>query len=216
MRYNIDLRCDSATKPTSEMQTTMFNATVGNDVFEEDPTVQQLQTTIAEYFGKESALFFPSGTMSNLTAILSWCNKRGSEIILGNKSHMFLFEQGGAAQFGGVSFHTVQNKDDGTMILEDIVNAIRKDDIHEPSTELIAIENTHNACGGKVLPKDFFVHLKIGLTGNFLGFSLMNIDDLRNPDKLDFILKNSSNSFGENMLNGINNRMKIVIGNSAI
>jgi len=159
-QHNIDLRSDTVTKPTNEMRTTMFSANVGDDVFEEDPSVQQLQTTFADYFGKESALFFPSGTMSNLTAILSWCNKRGSEIIVGNNSHIFLFEQGGAAQFGGVSIHTVQNLEDGTMILEDIKNAIRDDDIHEPSTELIAIENTHNACGGKVLPKDFFVHLR--------------------------------------------------------
>ena len=122
-------------------------------------SVQQLQTTIADYFGKECALFFPSGTMSNLTAILSWCNKRGSEIIVGNNSHIFYLNKE-VQQFGGVAFHTVQNMEDGTMILEDIENAIRDDDIHEPTTELIAIENTHNACGGKVLPKDFFVHLR--------------------------------------------------------
>jgi len=159
-QHNIDLRSDTVTKPTNEMRTTMFSAKVGDDVFEEDVSVHLLQTTIADYFGKESALFFPSGTMSNLTAILSWCNKRGSEIIVGNNSHIFLFEQGSSAQYGGVSIHTVQNLEDGTMILEDVENAIRDDDIHEPSTELIAIENTHNACGGKVLPEEFFFHLR--------------------------------------------------------
>ena len=158
--YNIDLRSDTVTKPTNEMRTTMFTAKVGDDVFEEDPSVKLLQDTIANYFGKECALFFPSGTMSNLSAILSWCNKRGSDIIVGTDSHIFLFEQGGAAQFGGVSIHTVQNLEDGTMILEDIKNSIRDDDIHEPSTALIAIENTHNACGGKVLPKNFLINLK--------------------------------------------------------
>lgn len=158
--YNIDLRSDTVTKPTNEMLTTIFSSKVGDDVFEEDPTVQLLQTTIAQFFGKENALFFPSGTMSNLTSILCWCDKRGSEIIVGNNSHIFLFEQGGASQFGGVSLHCIPNLDDGTMILEDIRNAIRDDDIHEPTTRLIAIENTHNACGGKILPREFLINIK--------------------------------------------------------
>ena len=105
-------------------------------------------------FNKEDALFFPSGTMCNLTSILCWCN-RGSEIILGNKSHIFLFEQAGAAQYGGVAFHPLPNIENGTLNIQQVKDAIREDDIHEPNTSLIAIENTHNACGGKILPLIF-------------------------------------------------------------
>jgi threonine aldolase len=98
--------------------------------------------------------------MSNLTSILTWCPHRGSEIIVGDKSHIFLFEQSGAAQFGGVSPRTVPNLPDGTFDIDALQAAIRDDDIHEPSTKLICIENTHNACGGKVLPISFMRDLK--------------------------------------------------------
>lgn len=162
----IDLRSDTVTKPTIGMLKSIadnFN-NVGDDVYEEDIIVQRLQQKLSTMFNKEDALFFPSGTMCNLTALLSWCN-RGSEIILGNKSHIFLFEQGGAAQYGGIAFHTIPNLDDGTMDIQSVQEAIRDDDIHEPETSLIAIENTHNACGGKVLPVDFLKSMsEIGKT----------------------------------------------------
>jgi threonine aldolase len=156
----IDFRSDTVTKPTDKMREMMSTAIVGDDVYEEDPTVNKLENRIAEMFGKESALFFPSGTMSNLTAIMTWCQSRGSEIILGDKSHIFLFEQSGAAQFGGVSFRTVPNLEDGTMDIRSIHSAIREDDIHEPMTKLICIENTHNVCGGRVLPINFMSKLR--------------------------------------------------------
>lgn len=98
----IDLRSDTVTQPTPIMREYMKNAIVGDDVYGEDPTTCELENRIANLFGKERALFFPSGTMSNLCALLTWCNSRGSEIIVGNKSHIFLFEQSGAAQFGGI------------------------------------------------------------------------------------------------------------------
>lgn len=147
----IDVHSDTVTQPTKEMRDAMYIAKCGDDVSEEDPTVIQLEERVASMFNKEAALFFPSGTMSNLTAVLTWCH-RGSEIIVGDKSHMFLFEQAGASQFGGVSFRTVPNQDDGTMKIDGIKHAIRDMDIHEPITKLICIEHTHNACGGKVLP----------------------------------------------------------------
>lgn len=157
----IDFRSDTVTKPTPAMRVAMSEAVVGDDVYCEDPTVIALETRVASMFGKESALFFPSGTMSNLCATLTWCNSRGSEIIVGDKSHMFLFEQAGASQFGGISYRTLPNKNDGTMDIERIQLAIREEDIHEPQTQLICIENTHNACGGKVLPLSFLKELRI-------------------------------------------------------
>ena len=152
----IDLRSDTVTKPTKDMLTSIINnfEDIGDDVYEEDKVVQKLQRRLSSMFNKEDALFFPSGTMCNLTAILCWCN-RGSEIILGNKSHIFLFEQAGAAQYGGVAFHPLPNIEDGTLNIQQVKDAIREDDIHEPNTSLIAIENTHNACGGKILPLIF-------------------------------------------------------------
>lgn len=156
----IDLRSDTVTKPTQKMREVISNAIVGDDVYQEDPTIKILEKRIATMFNKESALFFPSGTMSNLTALLTWCSNRGSEVIMGDKSHIFLFEQAGASQFGGISPRTVPNLPDGTMSIRSIQNSIRENDIHEPVTQLICIENTHNACGGRVLPLSFMKDLR--------------------------------------------------------
>ena len=156
----IDLRSDTVTLPSDIMREAMKNAVVGDDVYGEDPTVIALQQRVSKMFQKEEALFFPSGTMSNLCSILSWCPNRGSEIIVGNKSHIFLFEQAGACQFGGVSMRTVENMEDGTMNIHSIEKAIRDHDIHEPITKLICIENTHNCCGGKILPESFLKELR--------------------------------------------------------
>lgn len=157
MNDKIDLRSDTVTKPTPEMYNAIFSADIGDDVYEEDKSVQKLQDTIADFFGKEKGLFFPSGTMCNLCSLLTWNQKRGTEIIVGDNSHIFLFEQGGAAQFGGISMRTLKNEEDGTIDISSIEKSIRDDDIHEPSTSLICIENTHNACGGKIL-KESYLH----------------------------------------------------------
>jgi len=166
MKSTIDLRSDTVTQPTPEMREAMANAIVGDDVYGEDPTVLELEQRVARLFQKESALFFPSGTMCNLTAVLSWCSHRGSEVIVGDKSHIFLFEQTGACQFGGVSLRTVSNLSDGTLDLDEVKLAIRDEDIHEPTTELICIENTHNVCGGKVLPLSFIEELYMQVNKN--------------------------------------------------
>jgi threonine aldolase len=147
----IDLRSDTVTRPTPEMREAMYRAEVGDDVYGEDPTVNGLERMAAEKLGKEAAVFVPSGTMGNLVALLAHC-KRGDEVILGDRSHTFLFEQGGMAALGGITPYPVPNQDDGSIRLDDIANAIRPDDAHFPRTRLVCLENTHNMCNGTPLP----------------------------------------------------------------
>ena len=150
----IDLRSDTVTLPTPSMREAMAKAKVGDDVYGEDPTVNQLQEMAAEMLGKEAGLFVPSGTMGNLIAVLAHCG-RGDEVIMGNKSHIFLHEAGGISALGGVHPQQIPNQNDGRLLLDDLRAGIRSDDIHEPVTKLIALENTQNDCGGTVLPLDY-------------------------------------------------------------
>ncbi|MBN2148562.1 MAG: low-specificity L-threonine aldolase [Anaerolineales bacterium] len=150
----IDLRSDTVSHPTPAMREAMANAPVGDDVYGEDPTVNRLQEVSAELMGKEAGLFVPSGTMGNLAAILAHCG-RGDEVILGNKAHTFLYEAGGISALGGVHSCQIPNQADGTLTLEDIQAAIRSDDAHNPVTRLIALENTHNRCGGVTLSEEY-------------------------------------------------------------
>ena len=150
----IDLRSDTVTKPTPEMREVIAKAEVGDDVYGDDPTVNLLEEKSAEILGKEAGLFMPSGTMGNLAAIITHC-ERGSEIILGDKAHTFLFEVGGIAALGGIQTHIIPNQKDGTLELDDIRGAIRSVDIHDPPTRLITIENTHNRCGGVALTGEY-------------------------------------------------------------
>jgi len=146
----IDLRSDTVTQPTPEMRRAMAEAEVGDDVFGEDPTINRLEAMAAERLGKEAALFVPSGTMANLAAVLTHCG-RGDEMILGDLSHTFLYEAGGAAALGGVHPRTLPTAPDGRLDLQAIEDAIRPDDVHFPTTRLVCLENTHNRCGGAVL-----------------------------------------------------------------
>jgi len=148
--HMIDLRSDTVTLPTPAMRQAMAQAEVGDDVYGEDPTINRLQELAADLVGKEAGLFVPSGTMSNLVALLTHCN-RGDEVILGHKSHTFLFEGGGVSALGGIHSCQIPNQADGALLLQDIENAIRPDDIHHPVTRLICLENTHNRCGGAVV-----------------------------------------------------------------
>ncbi len=148
--HTIDLRSDTVTQPTPAMREAMAKSKVGDDVYGEDPTINQLQQMAADVLGKEAGLLVPSGTMGNLVAVLTHCG-RGDEIILGNLAHTFLFEAGGIAALGGVNPHTIPNHPDGTLALDDIRAAIRPNDAHFPTTRLVTIENTHNRCGGNVL-----------------------------------------------------------------
>ena len=150
----IDLRSDTVTQPTPAMREAMAHAQLGDDVYGEDPTVNQLQEIAAAMLGKEAGLFVPSGTMGNLAAILTHCG-RGDEVIMGNQAHTFRYEAGGVAALGGVHPHTLPNQVDGTLLLDAIESAIRPDDEHHPITRLIALENTHNRCGGSPLSVEY-------------------------------------------------------------
>ena len=151
---SIDLRSDTVTLPSSAMRQAVFEAEVGDDVFGEDPTVNRLEKMAAERMGKEGGLFVASGTMANLVCVLTHCG-RGEEVILGDKSHMFLNESGGMSALGGIHPHTVVNQPDGTMRPEDIEAAIRGSNLHFPRTRLICLENTHNRCSGAALSAEY-------------------------------------------------------------
>ncbi len=150
----VDLRSDTVTKPTPEMREAMAKAEVGDDVFGEDPTVNRLQEMAAEKMGKEEGLFVSSGTMGNLVAILSHC-QRGDEVIIGQKNHSFLHEAGGMSVLGGISSYQLPNEPDGSLVPEQVEAAIREDDPHDPITRLVCLENTHNNCGGTVQPPEY-------------------------------------------------------------
>ena len=136
------------------MRKAMSEAEVGDDVFSEDPTVNQLEKIAAERMGKEAAIFVPSGTMGNLISILSHC-ERGDEVILGDQSHIFLNEVGGLSALGGIHPHIIKNEPDGTLDLKTIEQKIRTSDIHYPPTRLITLENTHNYCMGSPISPEY-------------------------------------------------------------
>ncbi|MCU0485142.1 MAG: low-specificity L-threonine aldolase [Anaerolineales bacterium] len=150
----VDLRSDTVTHPTPAMREAMYKAPVGDDVYGEDPTVNRLQEMAAAMVGKEAGLFVASGTMGNLAAVLSHC-QRGDEVILGHKSHTFLYEAGGISALGGVHSCQLRNQPDGTLDLSEVEDAIRPDDPHDPITRLVVLENTHNRCGGVALTEAY-------------------------------------------------------------
>ncbi|XP_043685678.1 probable low-specificity L-threonine aldolase 2 isoform X1 [Vespula pensylvanica] len=152
----VDLRSDTLTKPTKAMRLAMFNAEVGDDVYEEDPTVKKLEEKAATLMGKEAALFVTSGTMGNLIAIMTHCDVRGSEAYCGEESHTILHEQGGAAQLGGVTLCPLPNNPDGSFDLALLRNKLRNDRLHEPISKLVIVENTIN---GKIVPQDWIIEL---------------------------------------------------------
>ena len=150
----VDLRSDTVTHPTPEMRRAMAEAEVGDDVYGEDPTLNRLEAMAAERLGKEAAVFVASGTMGNLVSILTHA-QRGDDIIVGDKSHIFRSEAGGASALGGVSYHTIPNDRRGMLDPDQVESAIKPNDVHFPRTAMIALENTHNACGGATLtPED--------------------------------------------------------------
>lgn len=153
----IDLRSDTVTKPTTEMLQAILDAEVGDDVYGDDATVLRLQEMVAQLLGKEAALFVPSGTMGNLICILNHCSEFGSEMILGDESHIHVYEQGGCATVGRIHSRLVPTQADGSLLLEDIEQRIRtaKTDDHFPVTKLVCLENTHNRMGGKVLSVEY-------------------------------------------------------------
>lgn len=150
----IDLRSDTVTHPTPAMRAAMAAAAVGDDVYDEDPTVHALQDYAAELLGKEAALFLPTATMGNLAAVLTHC-ARGDEVILSRKAHIFEYEQGGASALGGVVFRTLPVNFDGTLDLDAIQAAIRPEDVHFARPRLICLENTVIGCGGTPITPEY-------------------------------------------------------------
>jgi threonine aldolase len=156
----IDLRSDTVTLPTPAMRRAMFQAELGDDVYGEDPTINRLEALAAARTGKEAAMFVPSGTMGNLTSLLAHCG-RGDEAIMGHLAHTFLFEAGGSAAVGGIHPRTVANQPDGTMDLAELEAAIRDPrNAHNPPTQLICLENTHNRCSGAVLAPAYMAQVR--------------------------------------------------------
>ena len=147
----IDLRSDTVTQPTETMRQAMATAEVGDDVLDEDPTIHRLQDLAAEKLGKQAALFLPSGTMGNLVSLLTHA-QRGDEVLLGERSHIFINEVGGLSAVGGMHPHIVPNEDDGTIDIERLKQAIRHPELNYPPTRVICLENTHNYCHGSPLP----------------------------------------------------------------
>lgn len=147
----IDLRSDTVTRPSRAMLEQMMAAPVGDDVYGDDPTVNELQRYAAELSGKEAALFLPTGTQANLVALLSHC-ERGEEYIVGQGAHNYLYEAGGAAVLGSIQPQPIDAAADGTLPLDKVAAKIKADDIHFARTKLLSLENTHN---GKVLPRDY-------------------------------------------------------------
>jgi len=148
----IDLRSDTVTRPTPAMRKAMAGAEVGDDVYGDDPTVNRLEGLAAEILGTEAALFLPSGTQSNLCALLAHC-ERGDEYIVGQLAHTFKYEAGGGAVLGSIQPQPIEIQADGTLDLDQVVAVIKPDDPHFARTRLLCLENTH---WGKVLPLDYF------------------------------------------------------------
>lgn len=159
----IDLRSDTVTLPSPAMRRAMAEAEVGDDVYGEDPTVSRLERLAAGMTGMEASLFVSSGTMGNLASLLAHAD-RGREVILGDESHIFHYENGSASAFGGLVLHTVPTRPDGTLPLDAIEAAVRLPAhhyhyYHYAPTGAICLENTHNRCGGRVVPPEYFAEV---------------------------------------------------------
>ena len=137
----VDLRSDTVTRPSEGMRRAMAAAELGDDVFGDDPTVNRLQAYAAELLGFEQALLFPSGTQSNLAALMSHCG-RGDEYLVGQEAHTYRFEAGGGAVLGSIQPQPIANRPDGTMDLAEVEAAVKPDDAHFARTRLLALENT--------------------------------------------------------------------------
>ena len=171
----IDLRSDTVTAPNAAMRAVMAKAEVGDDVYGEDPTVNRLEATVAEMAGHEGALFVPSGTQSNLIALLTHC-QRGDEYIVGQNAHTYRYEGGGAAVLGSIQPQPIEFEADGSLDLNKVAAKVKPDDFHFARTRLLALENT---VGGLALPFDYIQKagqfaLQHGLQFHLDGARVMN------------------------------------------
>nr|BBH88079.1 threonine aldolase [Thermosporothrix sp. COM3] len=152
----IELRSDTFTLPGEAMRRAMMQAELGDDVYGEDPTTRKLEERAAEIFAKEAACLMPSGTMANLTALMAHC-PRGGKVLVGNESDIFIYEAGGASVCGGIIYEPIPTQPDGRLLLSDLAKGF-PDDVEDPQfalPALICLENTHNRCGGTVLPLEY-------------------------------------------------------------
>jgi len=156
----IDLRSDTVTRPTPAMRRAMADAEVGDDVFHEDPTANRLEAVAAERLGKAAAVFVPSGTMGNLASLLALA-ERGREVIVGDEAHLYHYEAGGASVLGGLIYHPIPTRADGTLALDAIEAAIRPSarDHHAAPAGVVCLENTHNRCSGAVLTPEYMTEV---------------------------------------------------------
>ena len=195
----IDLRSDTVTQPSDQMRDAILNSLLGDDVFREDPTVNKIEQKAAQIMGKESALLVPSGTMGNLVSILSHC-ERGTEIILGHKSHTFIYEGGGISSVGGIHSRQLLNDDFGIINLDDIKQAVRDDNVHYPKTSAISLENTHNMCFGSPIEPNYIKSVSVIAKENNLklhidGARIFNAAVSLNIDVKDFVKNVDSVTF---------------------
>jgi threonine aldolase len=171
----VDLRSDTVTRPSPGMRKSMMEASLGDDVFGDDPTVNLLQERAAALFGFEAALLFPTGTQSNLAALMSHC-QRGDEAIVGSEAHSYRYEAGGLAVLGSIHPQVVPNRPDGTLDLNEVESLVKPDDPHFPRTRLLALENTIT---GRVLSREYLAQAvalarKKGLSTHLDGARIFN------------------------------------------
>jgi threonine aldolase len=152
----VDLRSDTVTQPTAAMRKAMAEAEVGDDVYQDDPTVNALEALGAELLGKEKAIFVPSGTFGNQLSLFTWC-PRGSEVILGDDAHIIQHEAGAASVIAGVQTRTIPAPD-GLLPLEEICRRLRVQELHEPATSLICLENAHSS--GRTISLEYIDKVK--------------------------------------------------------
>jgi threonine aldolase len=164
----IDLRSDTVTKPSAAMKETMIEAEVGDDVYGEDPTINELEALAAKMLGTQDSIFCVSGTQTNLLALMTHC-ERGDEYIVGQHAHTYKYEGGGAAVLASIQPQPLDFEDDGTFNLEKVSQFIKPDDIHFANTKLLCLENTH---AGKVLPQDYIENAKVFADDNNLNLHL--------------------------------------------
>lgn len=170
----IDLRSDTITQPTAQMLEAMLSAKVGDDVFSEDPTVNELEHTVAQLFQKEVGLFCPSGTMANQIAIKTHTNP-GDELITSRESHIYCYEGGGIAMNAGISARLIEGVS-GMITASDVKNNINPDDVHFPITKLVSLENTSNRGGGCCYELDELQKIKTTCDENNL---ILHLDGAR-------------------------------------
>ncbi|MEX0623305.1 MAG: low-specificity L-threonine aldolase [Saccharospirillum sp.] len=171
----VDLRSDTVTRPTEAMRAAMARAEVGDDVFGDDPSINRLEARMADLTGKAAAVLLPTGTQSNLVALLSHC-QRGDEYLVGQNYHTYFYEAGGAAVLGSIQPQPMPVQADGTLALDTLAQMIKPDDCHFARSRLIALENTH---GGRVMPREFIGRVRqladqYGLSVHLDGARLFN------------------------------------------